>query len=160
MGYEFKDVKELFDTFYIENYNGKYMAARRSDKMKYDDEQLLNRVKFSHTWYYASKYGHSQTGPSTGKTEITEEDYTRAFSDSLEKTYESIMHNTLISLEQTGQIPDKENLKQIIKAEVIYAHCGDVVEGLYSTKGGLESFVRWATNAADLEETNEHFINM
>ncbi len=95
MGYQFEDVKSLFDRYNIIKQNGEYAVVDRKTGIPYIDPQLVARVKFAHTWFLATEYGRSRM---TIEKVITKQDYEYAFNEGAKDTHDAIMaHNQKIT---------------------------------------------------------------
>ena len=159
MEYDFDTVKRLYDKYGIsvDPKTNTYCITDRKDGKSYSFEGLgAEKVKFAHYWVYATKYGQSTSSPNNSN--ITEEEYARAFSEDLREVYNTIIGTAIQHLQTIGRMCKVEALKNEL-SEAIYAHAQDVAEGLYSKPNGYAAFETWCREVAKVYTPEEWVSN-
>ena len=148
MEYGFDSVKSIYDRYDIcQNLKTKEFSIfdKKNNNMYSFTGSFAEKVKFAHTWMYATKYGQSSS--STISYETTKEEYERAFSDTLRDAYNEIIAVELNIIHNIGRMGTSEAVKKGV-GQAHYAHIGQVIDGLYSKPKGLASFEMWCKEIA------------
>ena len=148
MNYSLEDIKKLFDQFNLQKADdGIYIAAKIGTNIFYDDPEFVEKVKFAHTWFAATRFERPLESPD-GK-QITENDYKYAFGPQAKEVYDNIMAQVSNTMQAAGVLMREETLEKEIVAAINYKYASSIVKGLYSKehfKASLENWVRMANN--------------
>lgn len=155
MDYSFEEVKKLFDNFNIQkNKNGEYIVVNRATKIYYDAKDFVDKVKFAHTWFQATRNGRSRTTLDLSVT--TEDDYLYAFDHEAKEVYDYIMAVVSQTMQASGHLLRCEALVNEIKqAEGLRAHAYETAEGLYKNERFVQAFDTWVRKANNIPTYEE-----
>lgn len=149
MNYSLEEVRNLFEQFNLYTLDdGTYVAMRVGTKIYYSDPVFVEKVKFAHTWFAATKYGRSL--PTIDAKQITESDYMYAFNDGAKETYDYIMAVVSPTMQATGHLLREDVLKKEIVEALNYKYAPSIVRGLYSQEHFQKSFENWVRMANNL----------
>lgn len=158
MNYSMENVKNLFEQYNLQKaVDGTYIATKIGTNIPYDTPDFVEKVKFAHTWFAATRYERSLESPD-GR-QITENDYNYAFGVQAKEVYDNIMAHVSNTMQAAGVLMQEETLEREIAETVNYKYAASIVKGLYSKehfKGAFENWVRMANNFPILENPNMH----
>lgn len=158
MNYSLEDVKKLFDQFNLQKTDdGTYIAAKIGTNIFYDNPEFVEKVKFAHAWFAATRYERSLENPDA--SQITESDYNYAFGPQVQEVYEYIMAQVSNTMQAAGVLMREETLEKEIVEAMSYKYAASIVKGLYSKEHFKESFANWvrmANNFPILENSSIH----
>lgn len=159
MNYSFDTLKKLYDDYSIikDSKSGRtVIVSRENDKLLFAFEgPFAECVKFAHTWVFATRYNQSLNTTSISDSNISTNEYEKAFGASSRDTYNVIMESVVACLQESGRILKCEALIEEVKRQISNPHTEDIVKGLYAKKGGYSSFLYWSFKVAGMDEILE-----
>ena len=162
MDYSFEKVKKLYDKYVPTMVKGQMGVMDKTTKIPYVDEDLINGVRFSHAWVYATMFEQSSSKPRLTKKDyindiatgnISKEEYIRAFNENAKITYETIINNVIEGIRSFGRMYKEEAIEKEVKLSVPYKNAPSIVRGLYDVKvpSVYLAFEDWCYRAADVK---------
>ncbi len=146
MNYSLEDVKNLFAQYNLQRAeDGTYIATKIGANNAYDAQEFVEKVKFAHAWFAATRYERTLESP--GGKQITETDYNYAFGPQAKEVYDNIMAQVSNTMQAAGVLMREETLEREIMEAVNYKYASSIVKGLYAKEHFKDSFENWVRMA-------------
>ncbi len=157
MNYSLEDVKNLFEKYNLQKDDtGAYIAVKRGSNIFYDAPEFLEKVKFAHTWFAATRYARSLESPNANQ--ITPSDYNYAFGSNANEVYDYIMLQVSNTMQAAGVLMREETLEKEVIDAINYKYASSIVKGLYSKDHFKNAFLNWVRMANNMPILNEYNI--
>lgn len=161
MNYSFDTLKTLYDKYTIEkdSTSGKTVIVDRKTRDIWEYEgKFAACVNFAHTWVFATRYNPFQDNSSASKSNISEDDYGRAFNEESRKCYNAIMATLVTYLQASGKMPKCATLVNETEDLIESPIASNIIRGLYARNSWYASLVFWSLQIAGMEELLEDLL--
>ena len=149
MNYSLEDIKKLFTEFNLQKADdGTYLAMKIGTNIPYEAKEFVEKVKFAHTWFAATRYERALENPNANQ--VTELDYSYAFGPQAQEVYDCIMAQVSNTMQAAGVLMREETLAKEVMEAINYKYASSIVKGLYSKEHFKESFENWVRMANNL----------